>query len=171
MPAIAASLLAMLADPTGPDPFLSFSRDPATDTTRTVVEVGILRTDGRNADYWLKRTQFTNGTEEVSESWTDSENCPAARSAVRSAVDLTPPQVSVPGVDMVEDGSYRITLDGVQYELTSSAHYDSNIGSEIRFTSNVGTPLSEWVEASLIAMAECWGDAPPAGYPGPPGLF
>ncbi|MGB3165251.1 MAG: hypothetical protein WBA68_00540 [Alteraurantiacibacter sp.] len=166
-----ALAMSAIAAHSGPDPFLTFSRDPATDAVRTVVEVGILRSDGRNAEYWLKRTQFTNGAEEVSESWADSESCPAARDAVRSAVDLTPPQVSVPGVDMAEDGSYWITLDGVRYELSSSAHYDSNIGSEIRFTSNVGTPLSEWVEASLLAMADCWGDAPPEGYPGPSGLF
>ena len=153
------------------DPFLSFTRTPATEAVATTVEVGILRTDGRNADYWLKRTQFTNGAQQVTESWTDTDRCPAARAPIRAAVDLAPPQLHVPGVDMTEDGSYRLTLEGVEYELTSRAHYDSNIGSEIRFSSNVGTPLGRWVEATLESLDDCWSDTQPEGYPGPSTLF
>ena len=62
-----------------------------------------------------------------------------------------------PGVlDGVTEGDVIVTADGVRYKLSAHARYDTKIDSETYFTSNVGTPLSNFTEESLRKLEPCW---------------
>jgi hypothetical protein len=56
-------------------------------------------------------------------------------------------------------GSY-IVLDGIEYRLKAPASYAGAPGT-VEITSNIGTPLANWVEASLVALEPCWKDTMP----------
>ena len=93
--------------------------------------------------------------------WTDTARCPAARDAVVASTQIAAPRVHVPGIPVRPDGSFVMSLDGIEYSMRAQAHYDSYSGSELYFTSNVDTPLANWVEGSLAILEECWSaDAP-----------
>ena len=139
-------------------PFITFARSPSTVGNQVTVEIGVLRGEGR-MQYWFRRNTLLDGPDAVD--WTDTTRCSGARDAVVAATQIAPPRVAVPGIPVRPDGSINLTLDGVQYRFQSSAHYDGNGSSDISFSSNVGTPLSNWVEGSLEILEECWSDTAP----------
>ena len=160
---VALTMLAGLAaaqdtDPRQYTPFLTFSRSASSELGAQSVDIGVLRGEGR-LQFWFRRTVERDGPDDIA--WTSTESCAGARDAVVAATQFAPPRVSVPGLPMRPDGSSGLTLDGVQYAFRSSAHYDSNGSSSISFTSNVGTPLANWVEGSLAILEECWADEVP----------
>lgn len=134
--------------------WLSFSRAPAFDRRVTIVEVGTLSSSPK-WEYWFRRTVKLGNAKQVW--WTDTIRCPATRSALSETVNLTPPQINVPGV---KSDDIIIVGDGVAYTFSGPAEY--NVSSKISFTSNVGTPLSAWVDESLRKLEPCWAREPPA---------
>ncbi|RJY09341.1 hypothetical protein [Aurantiacibacter aquimixticola] len=153
--------LSMLAAPQEGGPFLTFSRRAAEEPDTLRVQVGELRTDDARPHFWMRKAVEGQGATAIE--WTDTVRCPKARNAIVAATQIAPPRVYVPGIPVRPDGSYVITMDGVQYELTASAHYDSRISSDIRFTSNVGSPLANWVEGTLESLEDCWSADLPDG--------
>ena len=155
------SLVALLISATvEPDPYLTFSRSPAFDHRVTTVEVGSLQTSGDRWDYWFRRTVRLG--KHSATWWTDTRRCPAARWVVDEAIKVSPPKMLVPGV---KDRSYEspmITADGVGYSVESMGHYDGRT-SDLSFSSNVGTPLAEWVDESLRKLEPCWSKERPSG--------
>ncbi|GGD59702.1 hypothetical protein GRI62_00585 [Erythrobacter arachoides] len=150
------------------DPFMTFSRSPTQVGEPEVVDVGILRGEGR-LQFWFRRTVprptadgAADGIAEAANvTWTDTRRCPGARDAVVAATQIEPPGIHVPGIPVRPDGSVILSLDGVRYAIRASSHYDSYVGSDIVFESNVGTPLANWVEGSLGVLANCWADEEP----------
>ncbi len=45
---------------------------------------------------------------------------------------------------------------GVSYEVQASSNYPAKGIGDIRFNSNVGTPLARWVDESLRTLEPCW---------------
>ncbi|MDE1467316.1 hypothetical protein [Aurantiacibacter sp. D1-12] len=142
-------------------PFMTFTRSPSQVGDDVSVEVGVLRGEGR-LQFWFRKIVERDGEGDIL--WTDTQRCPAARDAVVASTQIAPPRVLVPGIPVRPDGSIILSMDGVEYSLRSSAHYDSYGGHELYFTSNVDTPLANWVEGSLATLEECWSeDAPQHG--------
>ena len=146
------------------DPFMTFSRSPSQVGEPEIVEVGVLRGEGRQ-QFWFRRTvprRAEDGTVTTSDtSWTDTRRCPAARDAVVAATQIEPPSIHVPGIPVRPDGSVILSMDGVRYAVRASSHYDSYVGHDMVFESNVNTPLANWVEGSLAILAPCWSDEAP----------
>ena len=136
------------------EPFLTFSRDAAFGQSSMRVEVrnGFLADQARQ--YWIQRTTKTGRVTAID--WADTISCPDARAAIDRVTEITPPRIRVPGQPMSENDAFVIITDGIGYEINASAHYAGQVGSDIRFSSNIGTPLAEWVEESLDILAKCW---------------
>ncbi|WP_271079373.1 hypothetical protein [Aurantiacibacter sp. MUD61] len=142
------------------NPFMTFTRNPSQVGDDVTVEVGVLRGEGR-LQFWFRRVSIAQDDRTSTIQWTDTQRCPAARDAVVASTQIAPPRVLVPGIPVRPDGSVILSLDGVQYSLRTSAHYDSYGGNELYFTSNIDTPLANWVEGSLAILEECWSDDAP----------
>jgi len=138
-------------------PLLSFRRSPSFDQPISV-EIGLLKTEGRAA-YWFKKTAIEG--DKTSVWWTDTERCPAARSALRKIRNLQMPRVNVPFLD---DNEIRATADGVIYELWGNANYRSGSAYEFKLASNTGTPLADWVDESLETLSHCWSKEEPYNH-------
>ncbi|WP_340588512.1 hypothetical protein [Erythrobacter alti] len=139
-------------------PFLAFVRAPSMVGDPESVEIGVLRGQGR-LQFWFRRTVESEGGNIIT--WTDTRRCPAARDAVVAATQIAPPRIYVPGIPVRPDGSTILTLDGIRYELRAGAHYDSYTSSDISFSSNMDTPLANWVEGTLTVLEKCWSDEVP----------
>ncbi|WP_052761832.1 hypothetical protein [Aurantiacibacter luteus] len=141
------------------EPFMTFSRSPSQVGEPEIVAIGVLRGEGR-LQFWFRRTvprRAEDGSETPPEiSWTDTRRCPAARDAVVAATQIEPPAIHVPGIPVRPDGSVILSMDGVRYAIRASSHYDSYVGHDMVFESNVNTPLANWVEGSLAILAPCW---------------
>lgn len=155
------SLILAASVSSGVAPFLTFSKAPAFGPSRTTVEIGQLvgPVPVRERNYWLRRTVQTG--EKLIIDWTDTKRCPAATAAIRQAATISPPQIWVPGVEVLPDGRVIVTGDGTAYEITVGAHYDGNVSSDIHFTSSDGSPLADWIEESLSILEPCWSKVPP----------
>jgi hypothetical protein len=71
---------------------------------------------------------------------------------------LEAPQPDPPGIDPNQQIS--ITMDGVGYLLRAPATFGDKSG-KLTMSSNIGTPLAEWVETSLKRLENCWADVQP----------
>jgi hypothetical protein len=133
-----------------------FSRKPALKREKTVVGIGTLGFDRRRSqlDFWLRRTVTANGIEKVA--WADSRTCPAVRPMIAAMRELPVARFAPPGFS---EGSPLI-MDGVCYSL----HSYSDDGS-LTVSTNVGTPLASWVEASLERLGPCWTSTIPKRAP------
>lgn len=99
--------------------------------------------------YILRRTKRTlNGDSQIA--WADSATCPEVRSVIASMRDIPVPSLAPYGLP----GEARsITMDGTLYSLAAPS--SDNMG-KIAISSNVGSPLASWVDASLEQLASCW---------------
>ena len=141
-----------------PDRWLTFSRAPAFDRRITIVEVGTVSDNPAERHYWFKRTVRKGRATQV---WfADTMRCPAARWVVDEVKDVAPPQITFPGDPSTAD-EIIVTADGASYVIEVSARYGKNIGSDIRFTSNVHTPLADWADESLRRLDPCWSKVVP----------
>jgi len=154
----AGHLLAMFASATSGDidPYLSFSRAPAFDHRVTTVEIGTLEASGAEWQYWFRRTVSLGKRKATS--WTETRNCPAARWVVEEAAKLEPPNLLIPGVREKSVGdAIVVTADGVGYTVIADmSHYGERKTDELRFGTNVNTPLAAWVDESLRRLEACW---------------
>jgi hypothetical protein len=102
--------------------------------------------------------------------WADSSRCPAMLPVLRAMQALPPPRPSVPGL---EPNPGADMVDGVAYLLRVPAHFAGG-GDKVRtrfafgssdgqmwFSSNLGTPLADWVDHSLAALERCWSPVAP----------
>lgn len=136
-------------------------RDHAEDRTPYLVvrrEVSTVEDWNAEPEDWVVTRTLT---------WADSRTCSGLVDNVAAIEDLQLPTLSVPIF-----GSQDIpllTLDGVNYELRSRMSlWGYRGGYDALISSNVGTPLADWVE-NFRSMAEpCWtSDQPPVPERGP----
>ncbi len=102
-------------------------------------------------DYLLRLTTRALGDVPVIR-WLDSRTCPAVRDSLAKLSALTAPRLAPPGF---APRPTMMMMDGVDYSLTVPAE-DRSGASRLTWTSNVGTPLAAWVDATLAALVACW---------------
>ena len=135
-----------------------FSRQPALERIKETVEIGTLgreRSTGK-LRYWLRYTRTGNGVEQVR--WADSATCTAVRQVLEDMREIETPQLNPPGV--VPNQRISITVDGVGYLLRAPATFGDRTGN-LTMSSNIGTPLADWVEASVKRLENCWTEVQP----------
>lgn len=129
----------------------SFSVSPQLRRTTTAVTIGIyfFEKGTRQPRFWLRKTEPGKPLQ-----WTDTLRCPAAADAIEAMRAIQTHPNPPPNDDLI------LTMDGVAYELDAPADFGPRTG-RLRMTSNVGTPLAKWADATLTALAPCWSEEPP----------
>lgn len=130
-------------------------RDDAEDRTPRLVarrEVSTVEDWNTEPEDWVVTRTLT---------WADSRTCSGLVDSVAAMEGLELPNLSVPVF-----GSQDIpllTLDGVGYELRSRMSlWGDHAGYDTLISSNVGTPLADWVENFRSTAEPCWtSDQPP----------
>lgn len=136
-------------------------RDHAQDRTPYLVvrrEVSIVEDWNAEPEDWVVTSTLT---------WADSRTCSGLVDSVAAMEDLELPTLSVP-VFGTQDIPL-MTLDGVGYELRSRMSlWGDHAGYDALISSNVGTPLADWVENFRSTAEACWtSDQPPIPERGP----
>lgn len=102
--------------------------------------------------YRLRYTRsFLQGAPEIK--WADSATCPAIRTIVMSMRSIKMPSPAPYGVSTQ---SMTLTLDGTLYSFAAPS--SDNMG-KVTISSNVGSPVAAWIDASLKQLAPCWATA------------
>lgn len=129
-----------------------FQRSGALSRQRDRVDIVTDGRDDRSGPLHYKLRLMTSGPGGPDTLWTNSRTCPAVRSVIGSLRDLQPPRPMPPGFD---DCDIVILTDGTGYEISVPVTDRVN-ASRITWRSNIGTPLSAWVDKSLLALIPCW---------------
>lgn len=80
------------------------------------------------------------------------------RAAVGGRRSLEPPKIDVLGLGA--QSRAIPAADGADYQLWSAwAHYQDTHTGSITMTSNIGSPMAEWVDRTLRALEPCWTEA------------
>ena len=115
------------------------------------VAIGNTQSDKGEVIYWVRRTT-RHSDESPGVAHTDSVRCPAVLAVLQSMRELPAPPPAPPLLDSTD---ILVTADGTLYELHAPAAYSGRTPGEITLSSNVGTPLANWVERSLAALQPC----------------
>ena len=145
--------LALLASQPVPadDGWARFSAHHALSRVSIEVAIGTMRSDKGAVIYWVRRTTKRPGQwAEISR--TDSARCPAILAMLRSMRTLPAPRPAPP---LPGNTDIIVTADGTRYELHAPAAYPGMSEGAMTLSSNVGTPLADWVERSLAALGPC----------------
>jgi len=148
--------LAALAEPlpTLP-PLVTFEKSPLLYFERVRVEVDILASPTSGpVQYRFKRTTIgRNGEDEGQPSYTDTIYCPEALRSLKRLTDLPGPQPAVVGMEKEPSG--ESIRDGVAYRLSVETALPYSDG-RMTLSSNVDTPLAQWVDEALKTLQPCW---------------
>ncbi|MGK6318050.1 hypothetical protein [Sphingomonas sp. DT-204] len=133
-----------------PRRWAQFSRSGALSHVRETVEIATGdRGDKAEFRYKLRFTKRSlRGKPEIK--WADSATCPAVRSVIIGMRNIKMPSPAPYGLP---DQSMSITLDGIGYSLTAPS--SDNMGN-LTISSNTGSPLAAWVDASFKQLETCW---------------
>ena len=115
------------------------------------VAIGSTQSNKGEVIYWVRRTTRHPG-QSLGVAHADSVRCPAVLAVLRSMRDLPAPRPAPP---LLDNADILVTADGTLYELHAPAAYSGKTPGEISLSSNVGTPLADWVERSLAALQPC----------------
>jgi len=145
--------------------WLSFSKANALTAGRFKVEVDSTRRDGRPV--WIaKRVEHpaVRGAPEQT-TWADSDTCPAMMPAFATLQSIKPFTIMPPTLPdpkaPVEIPS--VAVDGATFQIYAHGVWakDQPLG-EILLTGNYHTPVADWVEETMKALASCWGEQRPS---------
>ena len=146
------ALVAAIAPPSSPLPRQWASLSRAGALSRVSETIDIATGDAQRSPVFRYRLRLTvarpNGT--VAISWIDSAACPAVRPVIAGMRDIPMPRPAPYGVG---DEQRFIVLDGASYSLTTPSNDPSGT---LTITSNIGSSLAKWVDASFAALAPCW---------------
>ena len=149
--ALLAAPLVQTPPPPADDGWAQFSAHHMLSHIVIDVAIGSTQSDKGEVIYWVRRT-----TRHLDESpgvaHTDNVRCPALLAVLRSMRDLPAPRPAPP---LLDNADILVTADGTLYELHAPAAYSGRTPGEITLSSNVGTPLANWVERSLAALQPC----------------
>ncbi|GAA0296848.1 hypothetical protein GCM10009087_03300 [Sphingomonas oligophenolica] len=148
---IVALALEAVQPPPADNGWARFSAHQARSRIAVDVAIGTTRSASGKPVYWVRRTTKRPGQwAEVSR--TDSVRCPAVLTMLRSMRDLPAPRPAPP---LLDNADIVVTADGTGYELHAPAAYPGKGEGEMTLSSNIGTPLADWVERSLAALRPC----------------
>lgn len=138
------------AQPDLPRQWARFSRSGALSHVSETIDIATGDRVGKaEFRYVLRFTKRAHGAEpEIA--WADSATCPAVRSVMTAMRDIAMPSPAPYGL---ADEAMTITVDGVGYSLTAPS--SDNMGN-LTISSNVGSPLASWVDASFKQLEACW---------------
>ncbi len=114
-----------------------------------------VRRDPEGEGYMLRRT-LSQGPSQPNTSWALTRNCPSAVPHLTGIESLPLPKPDLSGFGQE---AQTIVLDGALYQLSAPALYGGE-GGEIHVSSNIGTPLAEWIDSILAALDPCWRSGP-----------
>lgn len=116
-------------------------------------EVDLDNVERNNRGIWLAtRTDRVKGQPDRT-SWADSETCPAMLPALARLQRVEPFRIVPPGV---REGPSQIVLDGDAYEVQALGYWPHSHQGGITLSGNDGTPVADWVEDTMKALAPCW---------------
>jgi hypothetical protein len=143
-------LLNNAVQPELPRQWAQFSRSGARSHVNETVDIA---TGDRGSKsefrYTLRFTKRSLGvTAKIA--WADSTTCPAVRSVIVSMRNIKMPSPAPYGLP---DQSTTITMDGTGYFLTAPS--SDNMG-KLTISSNIGSPLAAWIDASFGKLEPCW---------------
>jgi hypothetical protein len=143
-------LLESAVQPELPRQWARFSRSGALSHVSETVDIATGdRSDQAEFHYKLRLTKRSLGAG-LEVRWAESKTCPAVRSVIVSMRDIKIPSPAPYGLP---DQSMSITMDGTGYSLTAPS--SDNMG-KLTISSNVGSPLASWVDASFKLLETCW---------------
>ncbi len=152
---IAALLLQAAASQALPrDVWASLSVSAALAHTSETIEFLRGGAEGPGGEVILRRT--TRRLEDTPQvTWATSRTCPGVREAVARWDAMPMPAVVRPG------DAESLVLDGVGYTARFNGRYGAELGTPMELSSNMGTPLSQWVSGTLSLLKPCWSDKRP----------
>lgn len=163
-------MLVVLAGATQPTeragnyPALMFSRDPQLRGVREEVQIGLLDYDAKTkgSTIWAQHSSKSrNGM--VITRWTESRTCPALIESMQILRSLEMPRPDPPGIPALAS---EITVDGVSYNLEGYGAFGA-ASARYALSSNLGTPLALWIDATLENLQPCWVNLKPTSRPSP----
>lgn len=153
--AIVLQIAAPPIDPFADRAWGHFSRSPTLEHRTETVDIGTDGNAGGVVQYKLRLTQrFRDGS--LTRVWADSRSCPAVHMVMARLRALKPPAIVPPGLGPAPT---EILVDGIGYGLTMPVEDQLGL-SRMTWTSDVGTPLADWVEDSLARLKSCWRPKP-----------
>lgn len=143
-------LQAAAVQPELPRQWAQFSRSGALSHISEKVDIA---TGDRGAEedfrYILRLTKKSlDGNPQIA--WADSATCPAVRSIISNMRDLKMPSPAPYGL---KDQLRPLTVDGTGYSLTAPS---SDRMGKLTISSNIGSPLASWIDASFEQLKPCW---------------
>lgn len=138
---------------------LSFSRVERKIASHDVqVDVDVTELHGHGV-FVARRTDQVKG-EPTQILWADAETCPAMLPAFARLQLIEPFKIVPPGV---RDGATTLVLDGNQYRVEVGGYWPhANRNGDIVLSGNDGTPIANWVDDTMRALASCWRNQRPA---------
>ena len=138
--------------------WLSFSKVNQSMAGHFRVEVGVGRRDGRGI--WIaKRVEqpAEKGAQEQT-TWAASDTCPAMMPAFAKLTSIEPFTIVPPGFP--HEGAS--TADGAIFRVHVLGYWaQANHDGEILLSGNYGTPVADWVQETMKALAPCWSEQRP----------
>lgn len=153
---LALAAIAAIAEPvSAQEPLVTFEKSPALDLEGVKVEVSILRPPNSGPlQYAFKQTIVgRNGEKRGQPYYTDTLYCPQALRALQQLSDLPGPQPGLVGLE--KNPPKEIIVDGTGYRL-SVATALPYLQGHMTLSSNIGTPLAQWVDEALKTLEPCW---------------
>jgi hypothetical protein len=115
------------------------------------VSIGTSDASQRPTVYWFRRSIDKPG-EEKRVDQVDTRACPRLLDALRALENLPAPKPAPP---FLSSDEISVTVDGIGYALTIPAAYANRSTGDMTLTSNIGTPLAEWIEQTLATIEVC----------------
>jgi len=155
-------LLAVLASPTvaDRDPDIAFSKWETFDARLDTVEIWLepVWKDGERLPphYLLRRTISYRPELNLKGQtifWANQASCVQGSDVITDLAKINMPSIHVPGVSPEEGITVRV--DGATYRVVVPGQFPSEPGRVV-LTFGTETPVANWVNASLLALAPCW---------------
>lgn len=117
------------------------------------------RVEGGIGGFAVRRSRIEDSAPPIVQ-WATSRTCPSMEPLLLGLEAVPPPAIDVPNLGSSYDSAP--VADGVTYSLWHRyPKWSPGFGYQLEFSSNVGTPLAEWVTRLQSELAECWQDDEP----------
>jgi hypothetical protein len=133
-----------------PRQWAQFSRSGALSHVSEIVDVATGDRGNTSEFRYILRFTKRSLSRDAEVTWADSATCPAVRSVIDGMRNLKMPSPAPYGLP---NQSMTLTLDGTAYSLTAPS--SDNMG-KLTISSNIGSPLARWIDASLKQLETCW---------------
>ena len=163
MIATLSALIVAASEPTGADPgWAQVSAWHALSQLTVEMSIGTLEGEAGPQVYWVRRT-LSGPNRQTATITTDTRRCAGILPVLKALNTLPTPRIDTPLRETVDKGgvtNVTVIADGVGYSLHVPADYGRRAGDGLTITSNVDTPLADWVERLQTAVRACVPEKP-----------